>query len=316
MKTLLLIDGNNVAHRSRHAFSLMGPDGLDVNVTYGFLSSLRSSLRMFKPESVIIAWDGRMPQFRRDTVPSYKANRQKDDTYDDFLRQLAELDEALSYTGTVNIRKHGIEADDFIYQAAFLAQEKYDRIVIISNDQDLYQAVEMDGVFVYNAGKKLLVERKHIREWYGIDVDQYVHWKALQGDKSDNVMGVPGIGPVRATNLFQKYETLSGIVYAAEGGVTKMDGRITEFGLEAISKNVYVMSLKEDRTGARKELIQKTATFDPANIKTFKKFLFSKGFVKLMDVDFYKELRNLQIPILSKIERTPVICERRYPVEV
>jgi 5'-3' exonuclease len=271
---------------------------------------------MFKPESVIIAWDGRMPQFRRDKVPTYKANRKKDDTYDDFLRQLSELDEILVHTGTVNVRRHGIEADDYIYQAAFLAQGKYDRIVIISNDQDLYQATEMDGVFVYSATKKLLVERKHIEEWYGIDVKQFVHWKALQGDKSDNVMGVPGIGPVRATKLFQKHGSLRKIVDAAVGDSTKMSERIRDFGLEAISKNVYVMSLKEDRTGARRDLVQKTATFEPADIKTFKNRIFVKGFTKLMDGIFYNQLRNLQIPRLSRSERTPVICERRYPVEV
>jgi len=314
MKVLLLIDGNNLAHRARHGFSLSGVDGLDVSVTYGFINSLQSYLSMFAPESCVIAWDAGIPQFRRDKVPSYKANREKDDTYEDFLRQLGELDEGLIHTGTVNIRKYGMEADDLLYHAAFLAKGKYDKIIIVSGDADMYQTVEMDGVFVYNPSKKLMVDRKYINTEYGIDVGQYVHWRALQGDKSDNVMGVPGIGPVRATKLFQKYENLSGIYYAAEGGETKMDERITEFGLENISKNVYIMSLKEDRIGARREVLRKTATFEPADAKKFKKFLISKGFLTLSSGVFYNRLRALQAPALSRLERTPVICERRYPV--
>lgn len=321
MPTLLILDGNNVAHRARHAFSLAGPDGLDVSVTFGFLNILRFSLKMFDPDACIIAWDGRIPKFRREKVPTYKANRKKDDTYDDFLRQLKELDHVLRFSGTVNVHRPAMEADDLVYHAAFLGQEKYDKIIIVSNDADLFQAVQMDNVWVYSSAKKKLIDREYVKEQFGIGIDQYVHWKALQGDTSDNVKGVPGIGPVRATKLFQQYDSLTEIVNAAYGSNPtgtvkgKMGENIREFGLENISKNVYVMSLHADRTGARLAVLEEVADFEPADPKKFKKFLLSKSFISIMDDHYFHSIRKLRPPELSTDARTPVICDQRFPVE-
>lgn len=88
-----------------------------------------------------------------------------------------------------------------------------------------------------------------------------------------------------------------------------------EFGLENISKNVYVMSLHADRTGARLAVTEEVADFEPADVKKFKKFLFSKSFISIMDDQYFHDLRKLQAPALSIDKRTPVICDQRFPIE-
>jgi len=319
LKSLLLIDGNNNAHKARHTFSLTSPEGIDVSVTFGFLNGLRYGLKRFKPESCIIAWDGRIPKFRRDKIPSYKINRRanEDETYPDFIRQLQELEQLLSLTGTVNIRRHGMEADDILYQAAYLGQNKYDRIVIVSDDADLYQAVHLDNTLVYSSRKDKVIDQSYVEKQSGVPIDQYVNWRALQGDVSDNITGVPGIGPVRATKLFQKYGSLLEILEAANRGDIKgkMGERIREYEVETLLKNVYVMSLSQDKTGARKIIQEETARFRPADIKTFKKSLFSLNFISIMDGSYFKDLKTLTKPDLLTQVRAPVVCDRRFPVE-
>lgn len=289
---------------------------MDVSVTYGFLRSLKSYLKKFKPEACIIAWDGRIPKFRREKVPTYKANRQRDETYGDFIRQLKELGEALELTGTVNIRKPAIEADDLLYHAAFLGQGFYDKIIIVTNDADLLQAVVMDSVLVFNSTKGVMADRKYVEKHSGVKIGHFVHWRALQGDQGDNIKGVPGIGPVRAQKLFREYGTLHGIVDAAYSSKIsgKMGENIREFGLENISKNVFIMSLDSDRTGSRLAIIQKVEDFEPANVKKFKKFLISKSFIDLMDVPLFQAVRKLQAPKLFQEAQTPVICDQRFPI--
>lgn len=308
MSTLLLIDGNNLAHRARHGFSLASPDGLDVSVTFGVLNSLRSYLKMFDPDSCLIAWDGSTPMYRRDLVPEYKSNRASRtvrtidslDSYLDFLRQLDELDEVLESTGTVNVMREGIEADDTLYRAAFLCHEKYDKIIIVTNDADLYQAVEIENTFVFNPGKNVLVDTEYVEGIIGVPIDQFVQWKAIQGDKSDNIPGVPGVGPVRATKLLKEYGSLTGIYHAVGGKITgKMGDNLREFGLQNISKNWSVMSLKVDQVGARSAIITEVADFELVNVKKFKNFLLSKSFISIMDGDFFKALRKLEAPILG-----------------
>ena len=319
---LLIIDGNNLAHRVNHVFSLSRPDGMDVSITYGVLHNLRALLNMFEPESVIMAWDGGIPKFRVEKVPSYKANRsQRDpDEYADMVRQMEELSNvALPLAGVLNIRRPRMEADDIMFHAAFMAMG-YEQVIIISNDEDMIQASAMNGVSVYSPSKDRYVDADYVKEEYGISIHQFVHWKALQGDGSDNIKGVPGIGPKKATKLFQEYESLSGIINAAIGNNPvgtisgKMGENIREFGMENISKNVYVMALYADRTGARLAVHEELDYYQPANIKSFKDYLFSNSFVSLMEPDFYKKLAALKAPVMSVV-RMPVICNQRFPRE-
>src|SRR5512139_1910981 len=112
----IIIDANHLAHRCRHVFNLSNK-GVDVSVTYGFLKVMGSIIDKFKPQSVIVCWDGGIPEHRRKCYPEYKASRDHGDPleYVEFERQCDELyGYALPMMGVVNIRRMGIEADDLM----------------------------------------------------------------------------------------------------------------------------------------------------------------------------------------------------------
>lgn len=324
--TLLIIDGNNMAHRVRHVFSLTNPDGTDVSVTYGFMHNIKALFNKFHPTACIVAWDGGIPRFRREVVPSYKANRTRDDEddYANFIRQLQELATvALPSAGILNVRRRAMEADDIMYQAAFMAYMAfYEEVIVVSGDEDMFQVITMEDVYVYHPGKKAIIDEDYIEKECGVSVKDYVHWRALQGDTSDNIKGVPGIGPKRATEYFQKYKSLSGIINAAHGANPrgeisgKIGQNIRDFGIENLAKNVKVMALWADRTGARLAIIEELEYYQTANVKALKDYLFGNVFISLMEPDLYKNVRVLEEPRLCTAPlRTPVICEQRFPIE-
>lgn len=301
---LLVVDGNNIAHRVRYTFNLSN-QGVDVSVTYGFLSVLKSYLTKLDIESVIVCWDGGIPKFRRDTLPDYKANRSRDDddSYDEFIRQVEELHQVvLPLCGITSVQQRYVEADDLIYQAAKIADRDIHEVVVIaSGDVDMLQCTLMKDVFVFIPGKNKVVDASYIEEEWGINPNNFIHWRAIQGDTSDNIKGVPGIGPKTATKLFNEYGSLSNIINTAEAGnslSTKVGDAIWEFGLEAMVRNVKVMALAFDRTGSRLSLLDAVEEWKPVNIKKFKQYCIDNAFISLMEPSLYSAFKKLDMPAL------------------
>jgi len=319
---VLIIDGNNLAHRCRHVFHLSNK-GKDVSVTYGFLRTMVSYMRKFKPSSVVVCWDGGVPEFRREAVPEYKANRHHDDEMDyaDFLRQIKELqDFSLPLMGVISIMVHGAEADDLCYHASRILEGFH---VIVTGDRDLYQCIN-DNTVVYNPGKEKTYTAKEVEDEYGVTLSNYVHWKAIQGDTSDNIPGVPGIGEKTASKLFKEYGELTKITNAALGiapNVPPMSptlaGKINGFGINRITKNVYIMALYKDRVGARWGIYKALELFNPLNPKIFKRYLLKQAFISLLDGEAISLASKLTSPHLIKNARIcicPPNC--RIPSEI
>lgn len=315
---LILIDGNNLAYRCRHVFSLSNK-GVDVSVTYGFLRVLGSLINHFHATSVIVAWDGGVPEFRRQAVPEYKANRHHDDEdgYHDFLRQMQELtDYALPMMGVLSVQNYGSEADDLLYHAAKIS---LDENVVVTSDKDLFQAVG-DKTSVWNPAREKLYTLKNFEKEVGISKANYIDWRAIQGDPSDNIPGIHGIGEKTATKLFQEWGTLTGIVNAATGKNPKgkltgaVADRILTFGFDKIIKNVYIMALYADRTGAKMSLLSTVEEWTPADKIRVKKYLMRNAFTSLLESSFLGAISKLRRPELNQDVRIPVICQRRYPV--
>lgn len=313
--TTLIIDGNNLAHRCRHVFSLSNK-GVDVSVTYGVLHNINALVKKFHPTSIIVGWDGGVPEFRRKTVPEYKANRDHGDPveYDNFLRQTCELhDYAFPMMGIISVRKPGAEADDLIYHASRILEGDH---IIVTGDKDLLQAVNQDTQ-VFVPGKDLLVNLDNFEEIAGIDKASYIDWRALQGDSSDNIAGVTGIGEKTATKLFHEFKTLTNITNAALGHypgpeklTDKIAASIVTFGFERIAKNIYITALYADRVGARKAIVQGMDCFHPADHTRVKKYLLRNAFVSLME-SLPAGLSRLECPRLRTDVRVPVVCEAR-----
>lgn len=311
----LIIDGNNLAHRCKYKFDLSN-NGIDVSITYGFFRVLTSVMQKLEATTTTVAWDLGIPEHRRTALPEYKANRTKNwepEEYDDFIRQLEELHATLPTFGIVSIRKPACEADDIMYQAAKI----YDGdSVILSNDMDMLQVMS-DTVKVYNPNKELLLGPEYIQDEYGIPADQYLDWRALQGDSSDNIAGVMGIGPKTATKLLQKWGSLTALINACKTG--KEDSKaaigILSFGERRIYNNIYVMALYADRAGSRLEIIKNVAQHKRANRGDMKAYLVQNAFISLMTPDLFAVMLKQHAPEIISDIRTPLICEKRYPIE-
>jgi 5'-3' exonuclease len=145
-----------------------------------------------------------------------------------------------------------------------------------------------------------------------------VDWRALQGDGSDNIPGVYGIGEKTATKLFEAFKDLSGIYNAATnhspiGTVSdKVKNAIINFGWDRLVKNVYTMALYADRVGARQAIANEVTNFRPVSRQATKKWLLANAFTSLLQLP--GELESLQAPELLDYEmRYPVVCGRRVP---
>ena len=195
----LIIDANNLAHRARHAYHLSFR-GHDTSVTYGVMRMLVALIKKFEPSSVILCWDGGTPGFRKRHVPAYKAARKekkKDPTWNEFITQLCELERILPHTGVLQVKRTGIEADDLMAHASRLVVGK---ALIVTTDDDLLQCVSRN-VNVYSPIRDVMYTHANFVELIGYPVHQHVKAKVLQGDSSDGIEGVRGVGPKTVLKL-------------------------------------------------------------------------------------------------------------------
>lgn len=314
---LLIIDGNHLAHRCRHTFNLSNK-GVDVSVTYGFLRMLATYTRRYKPDAIIVCWDGGIPEFRRHAVPEYKAGRHKDDDpleWQDFLRQMDELYKILPVCGVLSVRHPGAEADDLMSQASQLSLEPSS---ILTADKDLLQCItDMVSVIKPGTSDDKIYTGETVQDEYGIRVDQIVDWRSIQGDGSDNIPGVYGIGEKTASALFQQFGNLSMILYKAK--CKEYSGKLTEKiatalleYIENINRNILVMHLKADRVGAKYAIYKALDNYQDFDSKAVKRYLMQNNFVSLIDGDFLGGLRGLSKPELidRELVTIPMVVKR------
>lgn len=317
---LMLIDGNNMAHRARHAYNLSN-HGTDVSVTYGVLSMINSLLSRYKVDHLAVCWDGGVPEHRRKAIPEYKANRHVNEDpmeYEDLVRQMRELsDYAFPMMGIMSVRREGAEADDLMYHMSKMVAGE---VIIVTTDKDLIQAVD-DRVSVLNPFHNALYDPAMVEDVYGVPVKLFIDWRALQGDSSDNIPGVTGIGEKTATKLFQEYGSLTAITNAAVGRNPsknlngKIATNITSFGFERICKNIFVMALYADRVGARRAIIEAVDNYRPADPVRVKKYFLRNAFASLIGGPFVSRLGRLSSPqIVIGDMKIPVVPTIRRPV--
>lgn len=209
-KRLLLVDGNALLYRAYHAFpkELTTSTGETIGAVYGFTRILLSTLKTLKPTSVAVCFDLKGPTFRHKQFEAYKGTRQK--MPDDLASQIARTHEIVEKLEFPIYTAEGFEADDVIGTIAGQAtkHDKETEVVILTGDQDILQLVT-DRILVYmpvtSSKTPVMYTPEKVQERYGFAPNQIVEYKALRGDTSDNIPGVPGIGEVTATKLVQTY---------------------------------------------------------------------------------------------------------------
>jgi DNA polymerase-1 len=215
MKRLAVIDGKSVFYRGYYAMpGLALPDGTPTGGVFGFTSIAIELIKKLEPDYVAVAWDikGTSAAKRLEIFDGYKAGRTK--PADDFYAQLPILREVLEAFNWPLYELDQYEADDIM--GTFAAQAKEDGIeaCLITGDYDLLQLIDDNtGVYITRTGSTDLVryDDEAFEKKYGVKVSQFVDYKALVGDSSDNIPGVPKIGPKAAQTLLTTYNDLDGI---------------------------------------------------------------------------------------------------------
>ena len=203
MSKLLLIDGNSIINRAYFAIQpLNDVEGRNVNAVYGFANILFKAIKDYSPDKLVVAFDLRGHNFRKDLYPEYKANRKG--MPDDLAAQMPILHQLLSLMNVTVVEKAGVEADDII---GTLSRSHDGQSFILSGDRDMFQLVS-DRVTVLFTKRGVTdvesVTPTTLKENYGLTPSQVVEYKALRGDTSDNIPGVKGIGEKTAMSLLQK----------------------------------------------------------------------------------------------------------------
>lgn len=215
MKKLVIIDGKSVFYRGYYAMgNLSLEDGTPTGGVYGFASLAFEVIRKLKPDYVVVAWDkkGTSTAKRSAIYPEYKAGRKK--APDDFYEQIPLLKDFLKTLGWPLFETDGYEADDILGTLAVQANKLGIEANLITSDLDMLQLIdENTKVFAMKRGFSDIEEfdLEYFENKYGLKQSQFLDLKALQGDSSDNIPGVPGIGPKTATQLLQEFFTLEGI---------------------------------------------------------------------------------------------------------
>src|SRR5579883_3218903 len=218
--TLVLIDGNAMIHRAFHALpeDLTTKSGEVVNATLGFTSMLLKILTEQRPTYIACAFDRPAPTFRHVEFQPYKAQRP---AMPDTMRpQFKRIREVVAAFNIPIYEMDGFEADDVLGTLARQASERHLHTFIVTGDMDTMQLVGPDvEVLAAKRGISEIVryDVAAVLERYGVPPERIPDWKALTGDPSDNIPGVPGIGAKTATKLLQTYGTLEGVLeHAAE----------------------------------------------------------------------------------------------------
>ena len=214
MKKLILIDGNAIFHRAYHSLPpFKTSKGETTNAIYGFVRMLIEVYMNEQPDYLGIAWDRKAPTFRKKMFEDYKATRSAPP--EDLYPQLPRLKEIVTAFRIPQLEKDGFEADDLLGTAARKAeQEEGVDITILTGDQDAFQLVSPKTTVMTPIKGVTQVKRykaAEVEEKFGVRPDQIIDYKAISGDSSDNIPGVPGIGPKGASVLLQQYADLDNI---------------------------------------------------------------------------------------------------------
>ena len=218
MKTLLLIDANSFIHRAFHALPpLSAPDGRPTGALYGLASILLKAIREIKPDFVAAAFDRPEPTFRKKEYAEYKAHRPP--APPELISQLKEARRLFDMLGIRTFELAGYEADDILGSLAQRHAKNGVAVKILTGDLDTLQIVSNGTIAVETPkrgmGETVTYDEEAVRERFGIPAELLTDYKGLAGDQSDNIPGVPGIGPKTAAKLLQEYGSLESIVKAA-----------------------------------------------------------------------------------------------------
>jgi DNA polymerase-1 len=296
LNSVLIIDGLNAFLRAFTMINHINPDGHHIGALTGFLKSIGYAIKMLNPTKVVIVFDGvGGSNARRNLFPDYKANRNanrmtnysifqsKEEESESINNQMQRLIQYLQCLPVSVISIEGLEADDIIGYLTYKFEkfEETKEINIMSADQDFLQLVTAK-TSVYSPTKKKIYKPKDVFEQFGISATNYINYKILLGDKSDNVPGVTGLGPVKLVKLFPELlsETLVSLEDIIDKAATKIDENKLYLSVVERRHQLYInkqlMNLEGDFLSPDNRLLVKQAFTDSYELN---KYLFHQIYV-------------------------------------
>lgn len=243
MKKMLVVDGNSILNRAFYGIRpLKTKDGLFTNAIYGLVTILERHLQTYEPDYFAVAFDMRAPTFRHLFSGEYKANRHG--MPEELAMQLEPAKECLRAMGALVLTKEGFEADDILGTLAAMGEKEDIMTYIVTGDRDSLQLItEKTNVVLATNQEPILFDTQAFFEKYGILPSQFVDVKALMGDSSDNIPGVPGIGEKTALKLIAEYGSLDAIYDGLEtkkltkGTIAKLaDGKASAYDSQFLAR--------------------------------------------------------------------------------
>ena len=262
-RTFAVLDGNSLMHRAFHAVppTMNAPDGRPTNAIFGFLNMFLKMIDAFNPDGVVVAFDKGKPRVRMEMLPQYKAQRPPMDP--DLHAQFPMIKELLAVLNVPILQSEGWEGDDILGTLARLGEQAGCDMLLVTGDRDMYQLVT-EHVNVVSTRKGLsdvaIMTPESVDDLYhGITPALVPDFYGLKGDTSDNIPGVPGIGPKKASALIAQYGSLDEVIAHAD----EVKGKMGENLRAHIDDALLSRKVATIRTDAPVEL-DFEATFFPA----------------------------------------------------
>ena len=235
MSRLIVVDGNSIMNRAFYGIMgskmLMTKDGTYTNAVYGFLAIIFKVIDELQPDYIAVAFDLKAPTARHKVYDGYKANRKG--MPNELAEQMPIIKNILKCMNITIIEKEGYEADDVLGTLAKMGEQQGLEVTILSGDRDTFQ-LATDKVTIRiprtKAGKTEVdnFDRNKVLEIYGVEPKKLIEVKGLQGDTSDNIPGVPGVGEKTALNLIKEYSSIEDLYKSIENGTATVKGKLKE----------------------------------------------------------------------------------------
>ncbi|MBQ2733147.1 MAG: DNA polymerase I [Clostridia bacterium] len=247
MKKLLVIDANSILNRAFYGIApLSSPSGIPTNAVYGMINTVTAQLDAVQPDMCAAAFDVKAPTFRHNMYGEYKAGRKP--APPELLAQFPVAKDCLAAMGIYVAEKAGFEADDILGTLAAEAEGEDMQVYLLTGDRDSLQLITDKTTVLLCTNKETLVtDPAAFKEKYGVPAENYVYCKALMGDSSDNIPGVPGIGEKTAFKLIGEYGDLD-TMYAALSDAAIPAGQKAklEAGRELAYLSLELATIKRD----------------------------------------------------------------------
>lgn len=236
-KPLILVDGSSYLYRAFHALpALMNSRGLPTGAVYGMVNMLKRLIADYQPDYMAVIFDTKGKTFRDVLYPEYKATRKE--MPPELARQIEPIHNIIRAMGLPIIAIEGVEADDVIGTLAAHATEQRQSTIISTGDKDLAQLVN-EHITLINTMTNTILDPHGVKEKFGVPPERIIDYLTLVGDTSDNIPGVPQVGPKTAVKWLQQYDSLENIIANAE----KITGKVGDNLRQALPQIPLTQSL-------------------------------------------------------------------------